>query len=134
MSNRQKYLLLCGGCLVPGCICYAFFRPDTYIAIFLRKLPLFTQTLPVLSSLFLQSYLPDLLWGLALSLGLMAIYDPDVKGAFFCSACSFACGCIWEALQFFGSVRGTGDLLDVLMYLFGSVFSMLLFRKVRNET
>ena len=134
MSNRQKYLLLCSCCLTLGCICYAFFRPDTYIAIVFRKFSLFAQTSPILYVPILQSFLPDLLWGLALCMGLMAIYDPGLKGAFYCATCSFFCGCIWEALQFWGFTRGTGDLFDVLMYLFAAILGILLFRKVRNET
>jgi len=130
MSNRQKYLLISTVSLFFGGSCYILFRSDTYISQLFR-LHAFSN-IPAFR--FLCFYLPDHLWGLSLSMGLMWVYEPESNGAILCAACSFLCGCIWELLQTIALIPGTGDLFDILMYLSASIFSILLFRKVRNET
>ncbi|MBQ5749538.1 MAG: hypothetical protein IIV87_05205, partial [Oscillospiraceae bacterium] len=87
----------------------------------------------VFCNAFFRFYLSDMLWGLALGLGLMAIYDPIGKGAWLCAGAAVICGCVWEFAQWTKLVHGTGDILDVFMYLLGGFFSIIMNRNVRRK-
>ena len=128
MSNRQKYLLIAAACLLPGGLCYILLGKETHIA------QLFYTPMHANLPVFFRSYLPDLLWGLSLSMCLMAVYDPRLPGCILCAVCAFVCGCLWELLQYTGAISGTGDLLDIGMYLLAGIFAILLSGKVRNKT
>lgn len=120
MSLRKKNIMLCIGTLVFGAVLYILFRSGSYVS---RVASAFSW-ISTLQDLFrpvscdlLRYYLPDLLWCLSLGCGLTAIYGGE---GLLCPILAFCCGGVWEMLQALGVLSGTGDWLDVLMYLLGS--------------
>ena len=135
MSKRGKYLVIAAVALALGGACYVFFREDTYLfgwASDLLKAVFAKGRERTFQNEFLQFYLPDLLWGLSLSVALMAIYEPSGIGAWLCAGTAVVCGWIWELAQWTGAVRGTGDFGDVFMYLLAGFFSLIINKKVRE--
>lgn len=137
MSKRQKNILRCLGALVLGAILYILFRKNTWVAHlfdgigFVRCLRSMVQSI---SLNWLRFYVPDLLWAFALSCGIQAICVPKRGGVPACALSAFICGLVWEFLQWSHVVSGTGDLWDVLMYLTGSVLSILINIKGEKRT
>lgn len=135
MSNQKKYIARCTACLLIGVCCYIFFRPDSYITILHNRLsPHPIRTFPN-ANVFLRCYLSDFLWGMALALGFLAIYDPHKAiGLFFCCGASALLGCAWELLQYLEVVGGTGDIVDVAMYLSSGLLTAITNRNERIKT
>ena len=101
-----------------GGIIYIVFRENTYISklfnnyIFVSKLK---NHLPFLDNNFIKYYFPDYLWAFSLSNGLHIIYLPNFKNSLLCTLVVWACGTIYELLQFLNIVSGTYDIIDILM-------------------
>ena len=137
MSNRQKNTLLCFWALMLGAAVYILLRPNTWISHLFDSIELVSDLRNAAKSLsrnWFRYYAPDLLWAFALSCGIQAIYEPEHKGVFFCALTAFGCGVVWEILQWSNIVSGTGDLWDILMYLTGSVLSILINVKGEKQT
>lgn len=67
---------------------------------------------------FLRYYLPDGLWGYALAMGLYSLYPPQGKRRdVFPAAAAAIVGAAYELAQGCGWIRGTADIVDVLLYL-----------------
>ena len=123
MTNRKIYCLLSIISLGLGTAIYICFRENSYIGIISGNFYIIDLVQNLTASLswkFIQYYLPDFLWGFSLGCGLLAIYTPKKAGGFICSGIAFASGCIWELLQYTDIINGTGDFLDILMYLSAS--------------
>ncbi len=106
--------LICGGAI------YLLFRPETYVSAFFNgffKLEGLRSVLSFLSCGFINSYFVDFLWGYALCCGFIAVFLPKKRNLVYCVLIPLGMGVVWEVLQYFGAVKGTGDIIDVLMYL-----------------
>ncbi len=120
MKKRNVYILLCIASLCIGGGLYVIFRPNTYITDFVRNL------LPVNENLFyklegidcdfIKYYLPDFIWALSLNCGLNAIFNTK-KSLLINGGIVFGISALWELAQYVGITSGTGDLIDVAMYL-----------------
>ena len=136
MSKRKKNILFSLTALIVGCLLYILFRTNTYIgSIFdgMEDIDIIRQMcLSQVSDLY-KFYLPDFLWGLSLGCGLIAIYNPSIKGVIICASFSFLCGCIWEFLQYITLLSGTGDVHDVIMYLLASAICIIINLKETRE-
>ena len=122
--------------LILGGFLYAVLRQNTYIAAFFSE----TQTVISLRKVFsgiewqmASYYLPDFLWGLALSCSLIAIFEPSKAGCGCCALTGMLCGIAWEVLQAFWIVSGTGDMWDVLMYACAAAIAFLINIKERRK-
>lgn len=136
MSKRRINILLGTMTLVLGFLIYIFFRTNTHIARAFDKIDWIVyirRQLPGCSNDFIKFYLPDFLWGFSLNCGLMAIYDPRVKGGILCGCIALVSGCIWEILQYIGIVSGTGDVIDIIMYLLASIIHIIINLKEREN-
>lgn len=138
MSKRRINILLGTLALILGFLIYILFRTNTYIAKpfeAVRWIEYIRRYLLRGSCDFIKFYFPDFLWGFSLNCGLVAIYLPGFKGNVVCGCVAFFCGCIWEALQYIGVVNGTGDIVDITMYLLASIFNIIINLKEtrRNE-
>jgi hypothetical protein len=137
MPLRQKNILLCFGALVLGALVYILFRPNTHIAHLFDGFPVVIQLREGSFFLSLSNfdyYVPDLLWSFALSCGIQAICEPEKTKCYVCALVALSCGVAWEILQWCDVVSGTGDFLDILMYLAGSVLSILINIKGEQRT
>lgn len=137
MSMRKKNTLLSSTALVVGGLLYLLFRENSYIGLLFVKcdvVSLLRSWLRPLSCDFTRFFLPDLLWGFSLSCGLLAIRGVGWKNVLLSGGIAFGCGCCWELLQYHGIVNGTGDPLDVFMYLLGCCLYFLLnLKEKKNE-
>lgn len=137
MPLRQKNILLCCGALVLGALVYILFRPNTHIAHFFDDMSVVTQIrreVIQLSRSHFHYFVPDLLWSFALSCGIQAICEFEKSKLYICALVALSCGIVWEILQWHGIVSGTGDFWDILMYLVGSVLSILINVKGEERT
>lgn len=136
MSNRLFYVILCIIFLIIGGSLYLIYRENAYITILFDRF-LFLESMGKIADVFendfFKFYFPDFLWGLSLNFGLFSIFLPKLKGALWCSLIAFLYGMLWETMQKQGVLSGTGDLIDILMYLLASVFAMLIFIMRRKE-
>lgn len=129
MSERVKNVTLMMVTLFLGLILYILFRPQTYIA----KLTAIVLPVGELQALvddwkcsFLRYYFPDFLWSFSLTCGLMAIFCSSKTMKVWCCVVSVFVGVVWECFQNLGIISGTGDILDVFMYLSGACLCMLI--------
>ena len=120
MSKRGLNILLGAASLTLGGLLYILFRENSYIASFVNGFTLVSKIRQIFRFCacdFLKYYFPDFLWGFSLCCGLMAIYVPAKRGMVICGLAAFLFGCLWELAQYLGIVSGTGDALDMIMYL-----------------
>ncbi len=134
MKKRNIYIVLCILSLCIGGGLYVLFRPNTYVAEFVRGLLTFLS--PVFSRLeavnndFLKYYFPDFLWAFSLNCGLNAIFNTK-KSHLINSVIVFVLSALWEMSQYLGIVSGTGDFIDVAMY-FVAVGVILIFEIIHK--
>lgn len=129
MSKRACFFLMSLLFLGFGAMIYILFRPNTHIAVIcdsIIDLDLFRQSVSIFGCNFLKFYLPDLLWGLSLSLGMYAIFLPNLKQKIVLSVIVLLCGVVWEILQWTGIIGGTGDIIDIIMYLSASILAVII--------
>jgi len=135
MSMRRKNFLLSVVALAVGGFIYILFRENSYIGQLFSGsdcVQNLRSVLQLMSCDLIKFYLPDFLWGLSLSCGLLAIRNGGDRSTFLCAGIAFACGFSWELLQLMEAVGGTGDCIDVLMYLLGSAFCVQINLKERT--
>ncbi|MBQ8740572.1 MAG: hypothetical protein IJY79_03355 [Clostridia bacterium] len=70
---------------------------------------------------FIKYYLADYLWCLSLSCGLHIIFLPDMKKSIVLTIISFIFGIAYECLQKFNIINGTGDKIDIILYLLAAL-------------
>lgn len=129
MLNAKKNYLLCILSLIMGGLLYVLFRPNTYIGGIFTAFPCvntIAQICAIYANDLLKFYLPDFLWGFSLGCGFIAINKPKFGGVVACSFCSFLCGFVWELLQYFHIIKGTGDILDIIMYFLASAVCIII--------
>lgn len=135
MSRRITFAAASFGSLAVGAIIYVLFRPNSYIAIFvdsMMDIGILRQALATGSNDLLKFYFPDFLWTLSLCFCLYAVFDPMNKGIIISSLVAFFCSAAWELMQLLDLVGGTGDIIDVIMYLLAGICAASLSLKRRN--
>lgn len=135
MSERHKIALLSIYSLVVGCALYIIFRSDSYVAKLFSVLPFIVKIQEFFlfaDSDFLKYYFPDYLWCLGLCCALIAIHTPKLKSVLLCSTVSVICGMAWELSQYIGIINGTGDILDIIMYLLAGVTAVIIYLKEKK--
>lgn len=135
MSRRITFAVTSAASITVGAIIYVLFRPNSYIAIFVDNIVDFgiiRQILADGSNDFLKFYLPDFLWAFSLCFCLYSILDALKNGMIISSLITFFCSVTWEILQLLNFVSGTGDLIDIIMYLLAVICAASLTFKRRN--
>ena len=136
MRNHVKTAVLGLAALSLGAVLYILFRPMSFVAVSLGTNGWLSQLrtwLQPFACNFLRFYLPDMLWAFALSCGLQAILASKKWGIVLCGVAAFVSGTIWELLQWLDVVRGTGDWLDMLMYLLAGLASIIFGIKEKED-
>ncbi len=106
--------------MLAGLMIYVLFRENTYVARFAESIISFDflrEKVSFLENPFLKFYLPDYLWALSFNGWLHIILKPREKGSFVCSAAVAVFGAGFEILQYFGIIKGTADIIDILLYV-----------------
>lgn len=135
MTKRIRNVMIAVLALVAGGLIYILLRENTYIAQLFhhnKMISFLRQTIPIDKWMWISFYLPDFLWGLALTCALIAVFMPTPKGVVLCGVAAALCGLSWELLQVSQLVRGTGDWWDVMMYFLASTTGILINLKERK--
>ena len=128
MCNKKNNIAISIISLFLGGSIYVLYRENTYISNFIEE---FINLLYIRSAFkpfecdFIKYYLPDYLWALSLISGLNALTTTKRK---ILKICLFVVllGFVWEALQFFNILSGTGDISDILMYLAAATTAVII--------
>lgn len=124
--------------LVSGLILYLLFRENTYIArIVTLVVPLqfLREKLHFIKCEFLQFYFPDYLWAFSLSCWLHIVLNVRRHCTWCCTMIVLCFGAVYELFQYLSLIEGTGDVVDVLLYLLAglSVNIIYLKKEKKNE-
>lgn len=137
MSNRIKNIVCCLVSLMVGLMMYILFRPTSIIAKPFAQCDWIAQLCTYLhpySGELMRFHIPDFLWAFSLSCGLQVVFViSKTVEILSCALTAFACGVIWEILQYAGVVSGTADWLDILMYFLAVFASILINLKERMK-
>lgn len=108
--------------LVLGVIIYCIFRPDTYIAVWVRKIA--GNNVPGKFdirrknsnwlTIFAKNYACDILWAYALTAAVYFVEKETKRGGFKCIAWCWLFEIFMELLQYFGVTQGTFDIWDIV--------------------
>ncbi len=125
INNKIKALYIIGVfSLIIGLIIYLIFREQTYISKSLSKFFPLKRVREVLKNFninFVKFYLPDYLWALSLNCGLNIIFKPRRIGSVICAVTVFIIGILYEIFQYLGLIIGTGDIIDIILYLLAGI-------------
>lgn len=136
MSNRVLFTVLGFVSLIIGGLIYVLFRETTYVAVIadsIFSIDRLRDCLSLLNLGFTRYYLADFLWAFSLCCFLYSLYVPDFRKSVICSAVVFTLGMIWEILQAVNIISGTGDLIDILMYLMACITAIIINLKRGNK-
>ena len=103
-----------------GFCIYILFRENTYIAkCFSEKIPfeIIRMQLSFLNIGFLKFYMVDYLWAFSFACFMKVAFGESERFRIWQSGIVFLSGVIYEALQFGKVISGTGDIVDIGLYL-----------------
>lgn len=103
-----------------GLSVYVVFRPDAYVARFIFDNfchCCVIDTFGVLNNNFIKFHFADFLWAFSFACFLHAIFEPALIGSLLCGVMTGIFGIVYEWLQYFDVIGGTGDLIDCLFYM-----------------
>ena len=134
MSNKKANIILSIFTLFLGGAIYILYRENSYISNFVEILidlnPI-RNTFKPLECDFIKYYLIDYLWALSLISGLNTLFITKKETLRICLFV-FSLGSIWETLQFINIISGTGDIIDILMYL-AAVITTVIIKILTNK-
>lgn len=135
--NRKMYSIALGiSSLAIGGAYYLLFKNNTIlesiVCKFVDYIPIKNQ-LPRITSSFMNNHFCDFLWVFSLGCGLCSIFEPTKKKSMVIFVAVVILGIVWELLQYYGVVGGTGDILDVVTYIFGAFISLLIITKKEKK-
>ena len=129
MSRRIIFATASIASLSVGAIIYVLFRPNSYIAIFVNRIMeigIPRQALESYSNDFLKFYFPDFLWMLSFCFCLYSLFDLFKNGIIISTLVAFFCSILWELMQRLDFVSGTGDIIDIIMYLLAGICAVII--------
>lgn len=139
MSKQFLNLVLCCLSILLGGIIYVALRTNTHVSIFIYSLfdirPVII-TSPLFNNHFLKYYFPDFLWAFSLNCGLLSIFNHTTRNIILAGIVAFLCGFSWEILQYIKIISGTGDWIDILLYLSACAIAVtinIIFTGEQNE-
>ncbi len=129
MRKSSKFYIICilnsFISLLIGVIVYILFREQTYINKLLSFAFHFSESVFID---FLRFYLVDALWAYSLVFSLSIFINEFTAGAI-----SFIFSFVWEIMQKYSVVRGTFDILDILMYLSACIVAVLIIHILKRS-
>ena len=128
MKSIKKSLILSVVSLSIGGFIYVVTRPDTHISLFADNILPIKELQNIFSFLnvdVIKYHIPDFLWAFSFTCAFLTIDQNFKRVCFFTSIC----GILWEAMQFTHIVSGTGDFIDIIMYLTAVFIAVLINKK-----
>lgn len=129
MSIRIKNIIICIISLFIGGLLYVIFRENTILGKAFDEIELIIDIRKIANRFpfkFHKIFLPDFLWELSLCCGLTAIGGQSNTNTLICCIIGFATGVLWETLQFTEIATGTGDIVDIVIYLLASSICLVI--------
>ena len=127
--NGKKTILGCLALfmLLLGLVLYLFLNREAYIS------KVIYDIVPIKSSFFsdnifvkiLRNYGADLLWSASFTMIIQTILLCDKKRSYFLILSSLL-GVFYELMQRFGITTGTADIVDVIVYIIGSLLAIII--------
>ena len=134
LFNKRTTLIL--GCILSiflGALIYAVFRKETYVSqiiLSFADLSKIKDAVGWAECEFVKYYFPDYLWAFSLDCGVLFILNPTSRRATIsCSALTILFGSLYEILQGVNVIKGTGDIIDVVMYFLAVLIIYLFYKK-----
>ena len=122
-TKRLKLLIISFGSLLLGFLIYLFFNQQTPISFWIKGL-LDISSLPNNSfTIVIRCFGADFLWSLSFTMIIQFILWLKKKHTFLLILCSIL-GAVYELMQCFGFSSGTADILDVIVYILGSIIAI----------
>ncbi len=142
MKFEKRTILNTVGCMVSlaiGACIYILFRENTYIskiAASLVELEKIRRVFAIVNIPLIKYYIVDFLWAFSFSCCIHLIVNSSIKNELVCSGVVAIYGLIYETMQWCNVISGTGDIVDVLLYLLAALavnILNLLFLKERKK-
>ena len=112
--------------LLLGLLLYLLLNRKAFVSqVLLRVIPLQTNTSDGFVIRILRSFGADLLWSMSFTMIIQFIVWFDKKKTLFLILCSVL-GIFYELLQCFGITTGTADIVDVFVYILGSILAIII--------
>lgn len=130
-KNRIFYILNISIPLAIGALIYFIFRPDTYIAYYLRNLmELPTMTLGSGGLLkFFRNYSCDILWSYSLMFAIFTVGNKSAKRLILTTALCAVFEILIEICQHIGFINGTFDIFDLLAEIIATIVALIIIKK-----
>ena len=128
MKNKKVTLgFISLGLLLLGLIFYLLLNEDAFVS------KIVFDIIPIKSICksnndfvkVLRNFGADLLWSISFTMIIQIILWLDKKKTFFLVFCSLL-GIIYELMQCFGVAAGTADILDMIVYVMGSLLAIVI--------
>ena len=113
--------------LVMGLIVYLFFNQATYLSLFflsIMDLPKIKLDNSVFNEL-VNSFLADFLWSVAFTFAIQGLLELKGRNIFYLGLTSLL-GVAVELLQLLNYINGVFDYYDIVVYVAGSIFSIMI--------
>lgn len=117
MLNKKTIIIICS--LLIGAIIYFLSGSDAYITFGLN------DGVRVITNSFVINYIPDFLWAVAFVLTLSFFLDNMLTAGILV----VLFGTIFEALQRYNIIKGTCDVLDIVVEAAGVIMMILFFER-----
>ena len=131
MKKRHKFIciLICLFSLTCGFLSYVFFRPDTYFHVCVKEIVNIPESnSDGLVTYIFKYYFSDFAWAFSLTVSLSLIHS--LKDS---AVISFLFGVIWEIMQKMKIVKGTFDVVDILVYFIAVIISIQTIKSIKRR-
>lgn len=127
MRKKKVILLIISlAMLLIGLLLYLLLNSKAYIStILLQIIPIQTITKDSLVIGILRGYGADLLWSASFTLIIQIIVWAKKKKTIYLVFCSLL-GIVYELMQYFGITTGMADIVDVVVYILGSILAIII--------
>lgn len=125
-KKRLLLLIISTATLFLGLSFYLLFNNQAFISkVLLEIVPIQTinSSNPII--LLIRGFGADLLWATAFTMIIQFIMWVDKKKTIYLIQCALL-GIAYEIMQCFGVVPGTADIVDVFVYILGSIFAIII--------
>ena len=131
--TRFKLFLVGALALALGLVAYLLYNPRAFIS---KRIYEFFKLRPPKNSntiieTIIRNWAADFLWMVAFTLFVQAILYLRKKSQKKLVLCALL-GLVYEALQFFGVIIGVADVGDIIAYVLGSLFALLIINTLRE--
>lgn len=121
MLNKKTIIIICS--LLIGAIIYFLSGSDAYITFGLN------DGVRVITNSFVINYIPDFLWAVAFVLTLSFFLDNMLTAGILV----VLFGTVFEALQRYNIIKGTCDVIDVIVEAVGVILMIVFMKGDINE-